>query len=134
MIMRRLALTLLTLLACLVSRAQIVNRLNGIRMKNTATARKLFSLKKLLQEPLEFYIEEEKKLIEELGGAIQTDGTIIFPNQDEGMKKLTEGRKKLGAAEWEVPIDTPIIFRDNEGLVLSGDEIGNLDGLADFKE
>ena len=117
-----------------VGAAQIVTRLNQIRMKNTATARKLFSLKKLLQEPLEFYIEEEKKLIEELGGAIQTDGTIIFPNQDEGMKQLTEGRKKLGAAEWEVPIDTPIIFRDNEGLILSGEEIGILDGFADFKE
>ena len=117
-----------------VAAAQIVNRLNGIRMKNTATARKLFSLKKLLQEPLEFYIEEEKKLIEELGGAIQTDGTIIFPNQDEGMKQLTEGRKKLLDAEWEIPIDTPIIFKDSEGLVLSGEEIGALDGLADFKE
>ena len=117
-----------------VGAAQIVTRLNQIRMKSTATARKLFSLKKLLQEPLEFYIEEEKKLIEELGGAIQTDGTIIFPNQDEGMKQLTEGRKKLLDAEWEIPIDTPIIFRDSEGLVLSGEEIGALDGLADFKE
>ena len=117
-----------------VGAAQIVTRLNQIRMKNTATARKLFSLKKLLQEPLEFYIEEEKKLIEELGGAIQTDGTIIFPNQDEGMKQLTEGRKKLLDAEWEIPIDTPIIFKDSEGLVLSGEEIGALDGLADFKE
>ena len=117
-----------------VMAAQIVNRLNGIRMKNTATARKLFSLKKLLQEPLEFYIEEDKKLIEELDGTIQPDGTIIFPNQEEGLKKLTEGRNKVLEAEWEIPIDTPIIFRDNEGLVLSGDEIGNLDGLADFKE
>lgn len=117
-----------------VTAAQIVNRLNGIRMKNTATARKLFSLKKLLQEPLEFYIEEDKKLIEELDGTIQPDGTIIFPNQEEGLKKLTEGRNKVLEAEWEIPIDTPIIFRDNEGLVLSGDEIGNLDGLADFKE
>ena len=117
-----------------VAAAQIVNRLNGIRMKNTATARKLFSLKKLLQEPLEFYIEEDKKLIEELDGTIQPDGTIIVPNQEEGLKKLTEGRNKVLEAEWEIPIDTPIIFRDNEGLVLSGDEIGNLDGLADFKE
>ena len=117
-----------------VGAAQIVTRLNGIRMKSTATARKLFSLKKLLQESLEFYIEEEKKLIEEIGGAIQPDGTIIFQNQDEGMKQLTEGRQKLLDAEWEVPIDTPIIFRDSEGLILSGEEIGILDGFADFKE
>ena len=117
-----------------VGAAQIVTRLNAIRMKSTATARKLFGLKKLLQEPLEFYMEEEKKLIEELGGAIKEDGAIIFPNQDEGMKQLTEGRKKLLDAEWEIPIDTPIIFRDAEGLVLSGEEIGALDGLADFKE
>ena len=117
-----------------VNAMQVVTRLNAIRMKSPATARKLFGLKKLLQEPLEFYIEEEKKLIEELGGAIKEDGAIIFPNQDEGMKQLTEGRKKLLDAEWEIPIDTPIIFRDSEGLVLSGEEIGALDGLADFKE
>lgn len=117
-----------------VEAAQIVNRLNQIRMKSTATARKIFSLKKLLQEPFEFYVEEEKKLIEEIGGAIQPDGTIIFPNQEEGVKQLTEGREKLWGTEWEIPIDAPIIFRDSEGLVLSGEEIGALDGLADFKE
>lgn len=117
-----------------VGAAQIVNRLNQIRMKSTATARKLFSLKKLLQEPLEFYIEEEQKLIKEIGGTVQADGVILFPNQEEGMAQLTEGRKKLLDAEWEIPIDTPIIFRDSEGLVLSGEEIGALDGLADFKE
>ena len=123
-----------TTLKKIVEAAQTVNRLNQIRMKSTATARKIFSLKKLLQEPFEFYVEEEKKLIEEIGGAIQPDGAIIFPDQDEGMKQLKEGREKIGEAEWEISIDKPIIFRDSEGLVLSGEEIGALDGLADFKE
>ena len=57
---------------------QIVTRLNGIRMKNTGTARKLFSLKKLLEPNFEFYADEERKLIEELGGTVTDDGAILF--------------------------------------------------------
>jgi len=117
-----------------VGAAQIVARLNAVRMKSTATARKLFSLKKLLEPNFEFYAEEEKKLVDELGGTITGDGTIIFPDQQEGIRKLTEGRKELLGSECEIPIDTPIIFRDGEGVQVSGDEIAALEGLADFIE
>ena len=113
---------------------QIVTRLNGIRMKNTGTARKLFSLKKLLEPNFEFYAEEERKLIEELGGTVTDDGAILFPEQENGLQELSRGRQELLASECDIPIDTPIIFRDSEGLQVSGEEIGILDGLADFKE
>ena len=117
-----------------VSAAQIAARLNSVRMRSSATARKLFSLKKLLEPAFEFYAQEEKKRIEELGGAIQEDGTILFQDQEAGLKKLREERAELLDDEWEVPIDAPIIFRDAEGVQVSGNDIEVLDGLADFKE
>ena len=113
---------------------QVVNRLNAIRMKSPATARKLFSLKKLLEPNFEFYVEEEQKLIEELGGTVTEDGAILFPDQEEGMKKLKAGRKELFDTECDVPIDTPILFYDREGVQVSGEEIGILENLADFRE
>ena len=113
---------------------QVVNRLNAIRMKSPATARKLFSLKKLLEPNFEFYVGEEQKLIDENGGTVTEDGAILFPDQEEGMKKLKAGRKELFATECDVPIDTPILFYDREGVQVSGEEIGILENLADFRE
>ena len=117
-----------------VNAAQTIAVLNRIRMKNTATARKIFSLKKLLEPHLEFYLEEDKKLIEELGGTVRDDGVILFNDQAEGTKKMIAGRKELFATEVDVPIDTPVIFRDAEGIQVSGEEISFLEGLAEFKE
>ena len=117
-----------------VDAAQVVARLNGIRMKSTATARKLFSLKKLLEPNFEFYVEEEKKLIEELGGSVREDGVILFDDQQDGIRKLSDGRQELRASECEIAIDKPIIFHDSEGIQLSGEEMEILDGLADFRE
>ena len=117
-----------------VNAMQVVTRLNAIRMKSPATARKLFSLKKLLEPNFEFYVEEEQKLIEELGGTVTEDGAILFPDQEEGMKKLKAGRKELFDTECDVPIDTPILFYDREGVQVSGEEIGILENLADFRE
>jgi hypothetical protein len=82
----------------------------------------------------EYYAQEEKKLVEEIGGVIQEDGAILFPDQDEGMKKLSEGRAEVLDQEWDVAIDTPIIFRDAECVQVSGNDIETLDGLADFKD
>ena len=117
-----------------VNAMQVVTRLNAIRMKSPATARKLFSLKKLLEPNFEFYAEEERKLIADLGGTVTEDGAILFPDQENGLKQLADGRRELLATECDIPIDTPIIFHDSEGVQVSGDEIAILDGLADFKE
>ena len=78
-----------------VSAAQIMTRLNGIRMKSSATARKIFTLTEELKPNFDFYANEEKKLIEELGGAISEDGTILFADQKEGIQKLKAGREEL---------------------------------------
>jgi hypothetical protein len=117
-----------------VSAAQIMNRLNGIRMKSSATARKIFTLTEELKPNLDFYINEERKLIEELGGAVSENGTILFSNQEEGIQKLKAGREELLKTEVDVPIDPPVIFRDSEGLPVAGEEIGILKGIAEFKE
>jgi hypothetical protein len=117
-----------------VSAAQIMTRLNGIRMKSSATARKIFTLVEMLKPNFEFYANEEKKLIEELGGAISEDGTILFADQKEGIQKLKAGREELLKTEVDVPIDPPVIFRDAEGLPVAGEEIGILKGIAEFKE
>ena len=123
-----------TTLKTAVNAAQIVSRLNGIRMKSSTTARKLFNLKKLLEPNFEFYAAEEKKLIEELGGTVSSDGAILFADQEAGMDKLEEGRRELLDSECEIPIDKPIIFRDAEGIQVSGYEIELLQGLAEFTE
>jgi len=117
-----------------VSAAQIMNRLNGIRMKSSATARKIFTLAEELKKNFDFYANEERKLIEELGGAIGEDGTILFDDQKEGIRKLKAGREELLKTEVDVAIDPPVIFRDAEGLPVSGEEIGILKGIAEFKE
>jgi hypothetical protein len=117
-----------------VSAAQIMNRLNGIRMKSSATARKIFTLTEELKPNLDFYINEERKLIEELGGAVSENGTILFSNQEEGIQKLKAGREELLKTEVDIPIDPPVIFRDSEGLPAAGEEIGILKGIAEFKE
>ena len=103
-------------------------------MKSSTTARKLFNLKKLLEPNFEFYAEEEKKLIDALGGTVAEDGSILFADQQEGLTKLQEGRKELLSSECDIPIDTPILFRDAEGLQVSGREIEILQGLAEFTE
>ena len=113
----------------------LLNSLNSVRMKSTATSRKLFSLKTLTKPAFEFYQEEEKKIIEDLGGTIAEDRTIIFSeNQEENFKKLAEGRSELYKSEWEIPIDKPVIFHDAEGVQVSGNDIEILQGLADFIE
>jgi hypothetical protein len=66
--------------------------------------------------------------------SVAEDGSILFADQPAGIQKLSEGRKELLETEVDVPIDTPIIFRDGEGIQVSGDEIGILEGLAEFKE
>ena len=108
--------------------------LNNVRMKSPATSRKLFSLKQLTKPAFEFFQEEEKKIIEELGGKIAEDNLIIFHDEKEGFSKLNEGRKKLRECEWEIPIDKPVIFRDAEGIQISGNDIETLEGLAKFTE
>ena len=123
-----------TTLKSAVNAAQVIARLNGVRMKSSTTARKLFNLKKLLEPNFEFYAEEEKKLIESLGGTVADDGAIIFADQKAGMAALQEGRNELLDSECDIPIDKPIIFRDSEGLQVSGLDIELLQGLAEFTD
>ena len=112
----------------------LLNSLNSVRMKSTATSRKLFGLKTLVKPAFEFYQEEERKIIADLGGKIAEDNTIIFADEKEGFKKLADGRTELLDSEWEIPIDKPVLFHDSEGVQVSGNDIETLQGLADFIE
>ena len=112
----------------------LLNSLNSVRMKSTATSRKLFGLRTLVKPAFEFYQEEERKIIADLGGKIAEDNTIIFADEKEGFKKLAEGRTELLDSEWEITIDKPVLFHDSEGVQVSGNDIEALQGLADFIE
>ena len=113
----------------------LLNNLNAVRMKSPATSRKLFSLKSLVKPAFEFYQEEEKKLIEDLDGKIADDNTIIFAeDQEKKFKKLADGRAELLKTEWEIAIDKPVLFRDAEGVQISGNDIETLQGIAKFIE
>ena len=115
---------------------RILSDLNNIRMKYTATSRKLFNLKLIVKPALEFCNDEELKLVNEIGGKIMEDGTILFNDQKTGMQKFSEGQKELWKSEWDIPLDIPVVFHDDEGVEVSGNDIELLQelGLARFEE
>ena len=63
----------------------LLNSLNSVRMKSTATSRKLFGLKALVKPAFEFYQEEERKIIADLPAAMDKYGI-------RDLKEITEGR------------------------------------------
>ena len=114
----------------------LLNELSNVRMKSTATSRKLFNLKSMMKPVLEFCNEEEVKLVNDIGGRIMDNGTIVFDDPNEGAKRFTEERAELWNSEWEIPVDIPVVFHDDEGVEVSGNDIGLLHelGLARFEE
>ena len=78
------------------------------RSMNSFTAYKLFKLKKALQDPVDFRIEQERKMIEELGGTMTETGQAVLEN--ESQKAFNEKVKELNALECEIEREKTAIF------------------------
>ena len=78
------------------------------RNMNSFTAYKLFKLKKALQDPVDFRIEQERKMIEELGGTMTETGQTVLEN--ESQKVFNEKVKELNALECEIEREKTVIF------------------------
>lgn len=80
-----------------------INGLGQKYMKST-TAYKLFRLKKALESIIEFQVEEEQKLIDELGGTINQNGMVHFDDREAGIQ-FAERRNELNNLECDLDIE-----------------------------
>ena len=73
----------------------------GSKQIPSSTAYKLFKLKKALLDVVEFQTEEEKKLVDECGGTITENGTIIIEDAEK-RKEYAAKYKELEQMECDV--------------------------------
>ena len=64
----------------------------------------LFHMKNMLREPVDFQNEEELKLVEEHGGTVTDNGTIIIADPEK-REAYRVARKQLAEMECEVQTD-----------------------------
>lgn len=96
------------------------------RSMNSFTAYKLFKLKKALQDPVDFRIEQERKMIEELGGTMTETGQTVLDS--ESQKAFNEKVKELNALECEIEREKTVIFlAEIKDITLS-----EMEALEDF--
>lgn len=107
-----------------------LNRMSQRNM-NSFTAYKLFKLKKALQDPVDFRIEQERKMIEELGGTLTETGQAVL--ESESQKAFSEKVKELNALECEIEREKTVIFLA-EIKDISLAEIEALEDFIEWKE
>ena len=98
------------------------------RSMNSFTAYKLFKLKKALQDPVDFRIEQERKMIEELGGTMTETGQAVLEN--ESQKAFNEKVKELNALECEIEREKTVIFLAE----IKDITLAEMEALEDFIE
>jgi hypothetical protein len=105
-------------------------KLSDVR-RAPATQIKLFKLKKLLQPSFEFTGEEEKKLIEELGGVADDLGKVTF-QKTEDLVQYNRERVKLLDLECEVDLEKKMTVHSEELKEISLAEMEALETFIDF--
>ena len=104
---------------------RIRNRIKGRDALN------LFHMKKVLQENFDFQVEEEEKLVEEYGGVITENGSILIDDAEK-RKAYNKARQELGEMECEIKTEVVVISLDrNPEITL--EDIEQLAGFVDFK-
>ena len=107
-----------------------LNRMSQKSM-NSFTAYKLFKLKKALQDPVDFQVEQEKKMVAELGGTVTETGQVVL--DAENMRKFNEQRKELNAMECEIDREkTEIYLAEIKDITMA--EIEALEDFIVWKE
>lgn len=91
----------------------------------------LFHLKNMLQESVDFQNEEEGKLIEEAGGVITDNGTIIIADPEK-KKAYMKARKELAEMQTEVQTE-PVKVNLERNPDITMEEIELLQGFVEFE-
>ena len=110
----------------------IMQRIMELRLP-IKKAHKLYSLAKVINEQREFFINEEKKLVEKFNGTINENGSITFPT--------TEDQANFAAAHYEilnyeVPeiVAIDLTFDDLGDAAFTPYELSLLEGAINFVE
>lgn len=97
---------------------------------STTTARRVFELKKKFESAAEFMQQEEGKILAHYTYENKGNGRIEFADVETANKYRAE-RKALSDEEYEIEFK-PIKIHAIEGIRVSGEDVGNLDGIIEF--
>lgn len=97
-----------------------------------ATSRKLYQLRLKLTPLMEFYCEEETKLIRDVGATISSDGVVLFADPKQ-KKEYVERRNELLKMDEEFDMEK-ITIHDSELKEISGEEMWSLRHFVNFVE
>lgn len=96
-------------------------------------AYKLFRLKKRLKDVVEFQTEQENSIVEEMGGEVLENGSVLFAEKEK-YAEFAKRQKELDDLECEVEGDEKIIMVMKELPELSIADLENLEPFIDWKE
>lgn len=96
-------------------------------------AYEVYSLAKQIKEQKEFFINEEKKLIDKFNAEVTPEGYINFKNVEDQVQFSNEHKSLL---EFEVESLNIIefSFADLDGIEFTPSEFVLLEGVVDFKD
>ena len=94
-------------------------------------AYQVYSLTKQINEKADFFINEEKKIINKFGGGATEHGDIQFPSAEAYNAFLKEHAEFMSCEIDDIAVIT-LSFGDLEGVSLSPLELSALDGLVEF--
>lgn len=97
---------------------------------STTTARRVFELKKKFETAAEFMQQEEEKILAHYTYENKGGGRIQFSDVETANKYRAE-RKALSESEFEIDY-RPIRIHAIEGIRISGEDVGALDGIIEF--
>ena len=106
-----------------------INRIrNKIRGKD---ALNLFHLKNVLQENVDFQVEQERSLVEEYGGTVTETGAVLIEDKDRRLE-FQQAYRELQEMECEVKTE-PLTMSIDRNPDITLDDIEQLDGFIIFK-
>lgn len=106
-----------------------INRIrNKIKGKD---ALNLFHLKNVLQENVDFQVEQERSLVEEYGGTVTETGAVLIEDKDRRLE-FQQAYRELQEMECEVKTE-PLTMSIDRNPDITLDDIEQLDGFIIFK-
>ena len=104
--------------------------LNRIRVVDTTAAKRLFDLRKKLNEAVEFVIERQKAIMDETGVTYDDTGRWVYPD-DETREKFDRMNAELLDTETEIE---PVTVKAAAVPGLDINDIAALDGFVEVEE
>lgn len=107
--------------------------LNQIRgMVKGMDALHVYHMKNRLKESVDFFSEEEMRLVNEAGGIVTENGTVLIPDKEKRKQYIAE-RKALDELPCEIPAE-PITIRIDRCPDVTAEQIELLAGFVIFEE